>query len=175
MFFGPTSACKEYLQSRVDFIDYAIADSSPADYIIEVALTLRDHKEHCKQSIADLAVHAKEYAMEQYPKDLSGPITSEEKRQVLMRSDGSLYKEEEKKSLFAAVSEMVVDNFKADIEDIKKSPVTIYILLKREFLKEIRRYWFWVVTFFRAIALGVVIGKMRCKIVVSLSYLYIFK
>lgn len=160
MFFGPTSACKDYLQSRCDFVDNKIADCSPADFIIEVALNLRDRKESCKQSIVDLAVQAKDYATSKYPDFLSGPVTSVEKHRVLMQDGGSVCREDGETSIFDAIVEVVTKNIIADVEDIRKAPVTLRILLVREFLKEYRRYWFWVVTFFRSIALGVVIGTI---------------
>lgn len=132
-----------------------ISDSDPADYIIEVALLLRDHKDACQQNVVELAAEAKKQAVNKYPDDLCTAVASDDKELI---EGSSIYRFEESKSTWAIFCDAVVKNAIADVEDIRKSPITIYILLKREFHKEIRRYWFWIVTFFRAIALGAVIG-----------------
>ena len=85
-----------------------------------------------------------------------------------MRDDGSMQKKDVDISIIKTLLQGAMNNICADIEDVRKAPVTLYILLKRECLKEIRRYWFWVITFFRAIALGVVIG-IACYLLIRSS------
>jgi hypothetical protein len=47
------------------------------------------------------------------------------------------------------------------VEDIKKSGVTIRILLIREFLKEIRRWKYWLAASLRSVLIGSLIGEYR--------------
>ena len=141
LFFGPANECKQYLISDCGF---EASDMNPADFVIHAAKITKDCPEKCEHSLDHYAAMAKKKFYSSSDVIISGQSNS--------RADSVTGPPP------ATLSEKIAASMNADIEDIKKSGVTIKILLKRETLKEIRRYKFWLTNFVRAAAFGCLLG-----------------
>lgn len=144
LYFGPTMECEQYLKVECGFAPVA---TNPADFIIHVARETRDNGTACKFTLQHMAAMAK--------KTFEGGTYGTVDDTPGLGIDTDVVAE----GLgFGGVLKIATDNLSADIEDIKKSRVTIRVLCEREFLKELRRYKFWLTAVVRAIILGCLLG-----------------
>lgn len=168
LFFGPASECKTYLVTEGGFPS---SDMSPADFVIHAALQTRDQyqvqdvgadrsrgigsdgarEEQQLQSLTHLAALAEKtfYASADYEHDLPLALTLPEGNTNTNTNTGCLHGR-----LWRSLSQGLA----ADVQDVRKSGVTMRILLYRETLKELRRARFWITNIVRAVALGALLG-----------------
>ena len=145
MYFGP---CKESQRFFEQLPGVDVSSSSPADFIIIVASELANGVGTCELTLQEVEGRAREHMKAIFP-DISM-----RERHPPLHSKFSLT------DRFGAMNmwRLIKHNVLADIEDIKKSAVTIQILLIREFLKEMRRWKYWATSSIRAIIIGCMLG-----------------
>lgn len=148
LYFGPIMECEKYLTIECGFAPVA---TNPADFIIHVARETRDNADACKFTLEHMAsVASKRFKAAVLPEDAPDL--------VMDANDWSRDGAAATWMDFSRTIALIGDNIRADIEDIRKSRITIRVLCEREFLKEIRRYKFWLTAVFRAIVLGLLLG-----------------
>lgn len=170
LYFGPTYCCQRYLQDQGGFLDTRLYSANPADFIVAVALHLRDNSEQCPKHLSDYAKLARDYTVQSYPDDFKCYNTADDKNHVLATALDRRAAQLDTSSLQSTLQRMV-GSIKADFHDVQKSPVILRVLLSREFLKEKRRYRFWLTVMLRAIVLGVIIGTV-CSRFIGICFLY---
>lgn len=150
MYFGPVSGCKKYFEQLPGV---TVCSSNPADFIIIVASEIGNGSSSCEYDLPEMEHRARENMRSIYP---SFSVTDTQNDSILEGQGGGFLG-----SGFSLQEGWlcVKNNVLADVEDIKKSGVTIRILLIREFLKEIRRWRYWLAASFRALLIGSLIGK----------------
>jgi hypothetical protein len=136
--------CEQYLKVECGFAPVA---TNPADFIIHVARETRDNGAACKFTLQHMAAMAKKKFEGGTDGTVEDPPDVDIDTDVVAEGFG-----------LGRVVKIARDNMSADIEDIKKSRVTIRVLCEREFLKELRRYKFWLTAMVRAIILGCLLG-----------------
>lgn len=144
LYFGPTSECEDYFKTQCGFISVS---TNPADFIIHVARETRDNPDSCQFPLEHMAAMAKK----QFYSDSD-----------ILRDTGPTLLESDSKSDVTGIHyvfNLMAENINADIEDVKKSRVTIRVLYEREFLKELRRWKFWLTNIVRAVMLGCLLGR----------------
>ena len=132
MYFGPCEGSKKYFE-QTPGIEPSL--SSPADFVIIIASEIGNGTSTCELNLEEMETRARQEMATVYSsfpvKELN--LSSSKNR---FSVTGGLTLE----TLWRTVKTNVL----ADIEDIKKSPVTVQILLAREFLKEVRRWKYWL-------------------------------
>jgi hypothetical protein len=150
MYFGPVSGCQKYFRALPGV---TVSSSNPADFIIIVASEIGSGTSSCECGLAEMESRARENMRTLYP---SFQVTDRDGQDSFGEpSAGSVG------SMMQAGWQCVKNNVLADVEDIKKSGVTIRILLIREFLKEIRRWKYWLAASLRSVLIGSLIGEYR--------------